>query len=303
MRIGVLLGGWSVEKDVSLISGQAVMVALRELGHDPVAIDPNPNLRNFIKQIDDCSPDIIFNALHGRYGEDGRIPAVLDLLKIPYTHSGVLSSSLAMDKVVARRVFEGLRINIAKGEVFTPDEIKAGHVMQPPYVIKPIWDGSSVGVAIINNDDDLKAWKHDPVFGEKYLVEDFIPGREVQVAIINGKSVGVIELCSHTKFYDYKAKYTPGNCTHLMPAPIPQDIEDYLLTQTENVFKGINCRGIARADWRYDDISKDHRVVLLEVNTHPGFTPLSLVPEIAAHKGITFNQIVQTLIEMASYDH
>jgi D-alanine-D-alanine ligase len=303
MRIGVLLGGWSVERDVSLISGEAVIKAINELGHDAIAIDPNPDLRIFIDQIDQAKPDIIFNALHGRYGEDGRIPAVLDLLKIPYTHSGVLSSSLAMDKVVARRVFEGLRISVAKGGVFTPEEIKTGHVMPVPYVIKPIWDGSSLGVVIVNNDDDLKAWSHDPVFGKEYLVEDFIPGREVQVAVINGKAIGVIELCSHTKFYDYKAKYTAGSCTHLMPAPIPKDIEDYLLTQTQNVFKGINCRGIARADWRYDDISKDHRVILLEINTHPGFTNLSLMPEIAAYKGITFNQIVQILIEMASYDH
>ena len=301
MRIVVLLGGWSVEREVSLSSGESVSKALWELGHEVIVIDPNPDLRLFIKQIDDAKPDVVFNALHGRYGEDGRIPAILDLLKIPYTHSGVLSSSVAMDKVVARKIFQGLGIDVAKGDVFTPVQIKAGHVMTPPYVIKPICDGSSIGVSIIYTDEDLQKWSHSNVFGEKYLIEDYIPGHEVQVAVLNGKSLGVIELVPHMGFYDYETKYTQGLCTHLMPAPVSKDVEEYLLTQTEKVFHALNCRGIARADWRYDD--KTSRIVLLEINTHPGFTALSLVPEIAAYKNISFNQIVQMLIEMADYDN
>ncbi len=301
MRIVVLLGGWSVEREVSFSSGEAVCKALLELGHEVISIDPNPDLRLFIAQIDDAKPDVIFNALHGRYGEDGRIPAILDVLKIPYTHSGVLSSSVAMDKVVSRKIFQGLGIDVAKGGVFTPTQIKQGHVMTPPYVIKPICDGSSIGVAIIQTDEDLEKWSHNDIFGKEYLIEDYIPGHEVQVAIINGKSLGVIELVPHTGFYDYETKYTQGLCTHLMPAPLPQNIEEYLLSETEKVFQSLNCRGIARADWRYDD--KTSRIVLLEINTHPGFTPLSLVPEIAAYKNISFNQIVQMLIEMADYDH
>lgn len=303
MRIGVLLGGWSVERDVSLTSGEAVIKALESLGHEAIGIDPDPDLRLFIAQIDQAKPEILFNALHGRYGEDGRIPAVLDLLKIPYTHSGVLGSSVPMDKVVARKIFEGLNIQVAEAGVFNPEAIMAGHVMPPPYVIKPICDGSSLGVSIIHSDQELKQWTHDPIFGKEYLVEKYIPGHEVHVAVVNGKAIGVIELCPHEEFYDYKAKYTPGFCTHFMPARVPENIEMYLLKETEKAFSALKCRGIARADWRYDDTSEIPKVVLLEINTHPGFTPISTVPEIAAHYGINFNQIVEMLIEMADYDH
>ena len=301
MRVGVLMGGFSVERDVSLISGKAVLNSLKELGHEVVVIDPNPDMKTFISQIMDTKADVIFNALHGRYGEDGRIQSVLDLLKIPYTHSGVLASSLAMDKVLAKKFFQGIGIPVAKGLVAHFSDIQKGHVMPPPYVIKPICDGSSIGVSIIQTDEELRMWKHDAVFGDEYLIEEYIPGRELHVGIVGGNAVGVIELIPHKGFYDYETKYTDGLCTHVLPAQIPQDIYDFLMKSTQNLFANLKARGIARADWRWDE--KSPSPILLEINTHPGFTPISTLPEIALFAGISFNQVVQILIETAHYDH
>jgi len=301
LRVGVLMGGFSVERDVSLISGKAVLNSLKELGHEVVVIDPNPDMKTFISQIMDTKADVIFNALHGRYGEDGRIQSVLDLLKIPYTHSGVLASSLAMDKVLAKKFFQGIGIPVAKGLVAHFSDIQKGHVMPPPYVIKPICDGSSIGVSIIQTDEELRMWKHDAVFGDEYLIEEYIPGRELHVGIVGGNAVGVIELIPHKGFYDYETKYTDGLCTHVLPAQIPQDIYDFLMKSTQNLFANLKARGIARADWRWDE--KSPSPILLEINTHPGFTPISTLPEIALFAGISFNQVVQILIETAHYDH
>jgi D-alanine-D-alanine ligase len=295
------MGGFSVERDVSLISGKAVLNSLKELGHEVVVIDPNPDMKTFISQIMDTKADVIFNALHGRYGEDGRIQSVLDLLKIPYTHSGVLASSLAMDKVLAKKFFQGIGIPVAKGLVAHFSDIQKGHVMPPPYVIKPICDGSSIGVSIIQTDEELRMWKHDAVFGDEYLIEEYIPGRELHVGIVGGNAVGVIELIPHKGFYDYETKYTDGLCTHVLPAQIPQDIYDFLMKSTQNLFANLKARGIARADWRWDE--KSPSPILLEINTHPGFTPISTLPEIALFAGISFNQVVQILIETAHYDH
>lgn len=303
MRVGVLLGGWSAEREVSLVSGKSVVQGLIEMGYTPIEIDPDSNPKVFIDQVLSAHVDIVFNALHGKYGEDGRLVAILDLLKIPYTHSGVLASSVAMDKVVAKKVFQGLGIDVPEGHVYSAEDIQKHHVIPVPYVVKPLSEGSSVGVSLIQSDDDLKNWVHNPLHGTHYLVEEYIPGREVHVGVINGKAIGAIELKSHNNFYDYQAKYVPGYCDHIMPAKISQEIESYLLDHTEKVFHALKCRGISRADWRYDDTKPTPRLVLLEINTHPGFTPLSTTPEIAAHYGISFNAIIQLLLDGARYDY
>jgi D-alanine-D-alanine ligase len=303
-HIAVLKGGWSAEREVSLNSGAACAKALRELGYKVSEIDVQPTIAEELSKI---KPDAVFNALHGNYGEDGCIQGLLEILKIPYTHSGVLASSLAMDKPMAKKVFAAAGLLCPKGVAMTLDEIRNGDPMKRPFVVKPASEGSSVGVYIVTESDNRPL----SVILEKesdsqriYLVEQYIPGRELTVAVLNDKPLGVTEIRPLSGFYDYTNKYTDGKTEHLCPAPLPSNIYQSLCDMALTAHKALGCRGLSRADFRYDDSEKGKgNIYLLEVNTQPGMTALSLSPELAAHAGISFNELVRILIEGARLDN
>lgn len=250
----------------------------------------------------DLKPDVCFNALHGRFGEDGCIQGVLETLGIPYTHSGVLASAMAMDKPLAKKLYDTVGLPCVEGGVFHRDQILAGDVMAAPYVIKPLNEGSSVGVKIVTGDENelpfqTEAWH----YGTEVLVERYIPGREIQVAVLDDKALGAIEIRPTKQFYDYEAKYSDGFAEHLMPAPIDKAVYDDVMQMAETAHKILGCRGVTRTDFRYDDTaSEPGKLFILETNTQPGMTPLSLTPEIAAHVGMDFGQLVDWLVKDAS---
>lgn len=300
-HVAVLMGGWSSEREVSLTSGRAVARALREEGFQVSEIDVD---RNLAAALGALKPDVAFNALHGPYGEDGTVQGLLEIIGIPYTHSGVLASALAMNKPMAKDVWRNHGLPMANGQVVHRSAFRAGPVMPFPYVIKPLNEGSSVGVHIVFSGDNYQpqddaTWH----FGEHVLVEQYIPGREIQIAIMGDRVLGAIEIRAHGRFYDYEAKYTDGKATHLMPAPLPKDVYEDICTQALKAHQTLGCRGVTRSDWRYDDTEGGSgKFYLLEINTQPGMTPLSLVPEIAAHQGIPFGQLVRWMVEDASCD-
>ncbi|MDH3240973.1 MAG: D-alanine--D-alanine ligase [Alphaproteobacteria bacterium] len=300
LNIAVLKGGPSAEREVSLVSGAAVAGTLRELGHSVTEIDVGRDMAALVAALDP-KPDVAFNALHGRYGEDGCIQGVLEFLEIPYTHSGVLASALAMDKPTARRLFAEAGLRCAEGRIAARDEVIAGRVMDPPYVVKPINEGSSVGVQIVTEGGNGRPRAADWTFGEKVLVERYIPGREIQVAVLGDRALGAIEIRPEGQFYDYEAKYTEGKARHLMPAPLSQDDYSDALEVGLTAHMTLGCRGVSRTDLRFDDTEGGTGFFyVLEVNTQPGMTPLSLVPEIAAHAGIGFPELVSWMVEDAS---
>ena len=300
-HVAVLMGGWSSEREVSLTSGRAVSKALKEEGFRVTDIDVGRDLGARLSAV---KPDVAFNALHGPYGEDGTVQGLLEILGIPYTHSGVLASALAMSKPMAKDVWRSHGLPMADGRVVHRSAFSAGPVMPFPYVIKPLNEGSSVGVHIVFNGDNYQpqddaTWH----FGEHVLVEQYIPGREIQIAVMGDRVLGAIEIRAHGRFYDYEAKYTDGKATHLMPAPLPKSVYDDICAQALKAHQTLGCRGVTRSDWRYDDTDGGTgKFYLLEINTQPGMTPLSLVPEIAAHQGITFGQLVRWMVEDASCD-
>jgi D-alanine-D-alanine ligase len=298
MHVAVLKGGFSAEREVSLTSGGAVAKACRALGHQVTEIDVGADV---VEQLKAAKPDVAFNALHGRFGEDGGMQGVLELLKIPYTHSGVLASALAMDKPMAKNVFASVGLRCAQGQVLTKHEMFEKEPMPRPYVVKPLNEGSSVGVTIVHDGDNFVFSEDNWLFGESVLVEKFIAGREVQVAVLNGKALGAIEIRPKGKFYDYESKYTDGGAEHLMPAPIPQDKYEEVCRLAEKAHDALGCRGLTRSDFRFNE-GGDDQFYILEVNSQPGMTPLSLSPEIAAYAGISFEQLVQTLIDEARLD-
>jgi D-alanine-D-alanine ligase len=308
-HIVVLMGGWSAEREVSLNSGKAVTKALQEQGYTRVtAVDMQPDIASVLLTL---KPDVVFNALHGRFGEDGCVQGLLELMKIPYTHSGVLASALAMDKPMAKQVFKAEGIRCAEGKIVSKQELIAGDVMPRPYVVKPFNEGSSVGVKIVFENDNFFFTEQNWPYGDTVLVETYIPGREVQVAVLgtqgNTRALGAIEIRPQGLFYDYEAKYTDGKAQHLMPAPIPQDAYDEVMALALKAHQALGCRGLTRSDFRYDDTKvKDSGgkgiFYLLEVNTQPGMTALSLSPEIAAYAGISFNNLVEMLVEDAALD-
>ena len=298
-HVALLKGGWSSERDVSLASGAAVEKALESLGYAVTVIDVAPDIG---KVLTERKPDIIFNALHGRYGEDGSIQGLLELLQIPYTHSGVLASALAMHKVRSKDVFTSAGLRCPDGGVYKVSDILETPPFPMPFVVKPPADGSSVNVFIVYEEADLKPL-HTLDANEEMLVEPYIPGREVQVAVLDGKALGAIEIRPKNKFYDYEAKYTVGKADHLMPAPIPEEDYSAVLRLAERAHKALGCRGLTRSDFRYDDTKLgQHLFYLLELNTQPGMTELSLAPEIAAHHGITFTDLIKHLVEHATMD-
>jgi D-alanine-D-alanine ligase len=298
-HVAVLMGGWSAEREVSLVSGAAVVEALKEKGYRVSAIDAGHTVAT---TLGDMKPDVCFNALHGRFGEDGCIQGVLETLGIPYTHSGVMASAMAMDKPLAKLLYATVGLPCVEGGIFHRDQILAGDVMAAPYVIKPLNEGSSVGVKIVTGEENelpfaSEAWH----YGEEVLVERYIPGREVQVAVLDDKAIGAIEIRPKNQFYDYEAKYSDGFAEHLMPAPINKAVYDDVMQMAEEAHRVLGCRGVTRTDFRYDDTDGEPgKLFILETNTQPGMTPLSLTPEIAAHGGMDFGELVDWLVKDAS---
>ena len=300
-RVAVLYGGISAEREVSLASGQQVIVALREAGYAVTPIDVGADLRSVLAALDPA-PDAVFNALHGRFGEDGAIQGVLDWLGIPYTHSGVRASALAMDKAAAKAVFAAAGLPVARGRVIDVAELLDDDPMPRPYVIKPVNEGSSVGVSIIAGGDNRRAniaknWR----FGPTAMVEEYIPGRELTVAVMGDRPLAVTEIAPRGGFYDYEAKYAEGGSRHAIPAHIHPDTTARAMDVALAAHRALGCRGASRADFRYDDTEGEPgRLVLLEVNTQPGLTRTSLLPEQAAHLGISFPRLCAWMVEQAA---
>ncbi|MCC6469608.1 MAG: D-alanine--D-alanine ligase [Alphaproteobacteria bacterium] len=299
-HVAVLMGGWSAEREVSLVSGRECGVALKQAGYAVSEIDVGRDIAEVLSRV---RPDVCFNALHGRVGEDGCIQGLLEILGIPYTHSGVLASALAMDKPAAKRQFAGAGIACAEGRVVDRDEVLRGHPMPPPYVVKPVNEGSSVGVTIVADGGLPRFHNEGWRYGSKVLVERYIPGRELTCGVMGHRPLAVTEMRPHEGFYDYAAKYTAGKTDHLVPAPLPPAVYDDVMRTAVLAHRTLGCRGVSRADFRYDDTRDGPgKLYLLEVNTQPGMTPLSLVPEQAAHVGIPFVELVDWMVEHAQCD-
>ncbi len=302
-RVAVLMGGRSAEREVSLVSGAACVEGLRQKGYDAFGVDVGTDMDDLLRALEP-RPDAVFNALHGRFGEDGRIQGLLDLLGLPYTHSGVLASALAMDKPLAKQVFAAVGLKSPEGKVLPVDALLKGDPFPRPYVAKPAAEGSSVGVRIVRNGDNLPPLgsEHWP-FGSEVLVERYIPGRELTVAVMGERALGVTELRPHAGFYDYEAKYTAGKTDHLIPAPVPDAVAEAAKSMALAAHAVLGCRGVTRSDFRYDDSRPGvDGLYLLEINTQPGMTPLSLVPEQAAYCGISFPDLVAWMVENAACD-
>jgi len=300
-RVAVLMGGWSAEREVSLSSGEACANALRTVGFNVIPVDVK---RDIAKVLDDLKPDVAFNALHGKWGEDGTVQGVLETLQIPYTHSGVLASALAMDKHRAKVLFQRAGVPVAEDKVVEIEEVARQHVMSPPYVIKPTAEGSSVGVIIVehgSNAPPADILKQRDFYGDKVMVERFVAGRELTCAVMGDLALGVIDIVPKVGFYDYKAKYQPGGSAHVLPAEVPQEIYRKVQSFALTAHMELGCRGVSRADFRYDDTEgSDGELILLEVNTQPGMTGTSLVPELAEHAGHSFTELVTWMVNDAS---
>jgi D-alanine-D-alanine ligase len=301
--VAVLMGGWSSEREVSLVSGRDCAAALEALGYAVRRIDVTRDLDALLTALTP-RPEVAFNALHGTGGEDGTIQGVLEFLRIPYTHSGVLASAVAMHKPTAKAVFAAAGLPLAEGRVVTRGELAQGDVYPRPFVVKPAAEGSSVGVRIVRANDNSWAAEARSWVYEENLVERFIPGRELTVAVMGDRALGALEIRpNNATMYDYDAKYAPGGSTHLMPAPIHPRAYAEALDVGLRAHRAVGCRGVSRADLRYDDTAGEPgRVVLLEINTQPGMTPTSLVPDIARHAGIGFAELVRWMVENASCD-
>ncbi|MDE2134348.1 MAG: D-alanine--D-alanine ligase [Alphaproteobacteria bacterium] len=302
-RVAVLLGGRSAEREVSLTSGKGCADALREEGFDAVEIDPQTS--DLAAQLNAARPDVVFNALHGRWGEDGCVQGLLELLRIPYTHSGVLASALAMHKQRAKDVFRAAGLPLVKSIVADRRAAAAGHLMEPPYVIKPVNEGSSVGVFIIRKGDNRPpaALGSDKwTLSDEMMVEEFVSGRELTVAVMGTRALAVTEITTNLEFYDYEAKYAAGGSLHTLPAKIPAAVADEAMRLAERAHAALGCRGVSRTDFRYDDTAGKHRLVVLETNTQPGMTPTSLVPEQAALNGMSYRELCRWIVEDASCD-
>ena len=296
-NVAVLMGGWSAEREVSLVSGAAVANGLKAGGYSVTSIDVQRDMGALLTRLYP-KPDAVFNALHGRYGEDGNVQGLLNILDIPYTHSGLLASALAMDKPAAKSLFAAAGILVAAHVIASRDDLASGPVMEAPYVIKPLNEGSSVGVTIIGEGERYSADGESWPYGEKVMVERFIAGRELTVAVMGDKALAVTEITTQRGFYDYDAKYAEGGSQHRLPADIPAPVEAEAMRISALAHKELGCRGGSRADIRFD--GKD--LYILEVNTQPGMTPTSLVPEQAAHAGIPFPELVGWMVENAACD-
>ena len=299
-HVAVLMGGLSAEREVSLVSGEACAAALEGLGYAVTRIDVGRDLHEVLRS---TRPDLVFNALHGRYGEDGRVQGLLDQLGLAYTHSGVLASALAMDKPMAKRVFASVGLRCPEGVETSLAELLAAPPLPPPFVVKPAAEGSSVGVVIVP-DHDLRPLtdRNDVDPHCRLLVERYVPGRELTCAVLGDEPLAVTEIRPNDGFYDYRAKYTEGFASHLVPAPLTPDLYERVMDSALRAHRVLGCRGVSRADFRFDPAQGDAGLYLLEVNTQPGMTPLSLVPEQAAYRGIAFPELVVRLLEQARCD-
>ncbi len=301
-QVVVLMGGWSSERDVSLTSGKGIVAALEELGHTVTSIDVT---RNVARDIAAANPDIVFNALHGVPGEDGSVQGLLDLMGIKYTHSGLTASAVAMDKQIAKTLLIAAGIRVPGGAIIKSETIFARDPLPRPYVLKPNAEGSSVGVAIVTADGNYG----NPISREtpgpwhdfdELLAEPFIAGRELTVAVLGDTALAVTELQTSTAFYDFDAKYTDGLTRHIVPADIDADATRQAMEMAVAAHKALGCKGVSRADFRYDDTKGEPgEMYLLEVNTQPGMTPLSLVPEQAKYCGMSYTQLVQRILDLA----
>ena len=300
--VAVLMGGWSAERNVSMASGEACYAALRRAGFNAIMIDVKRE--TIMSVLADMKPDVAFNALHGKWGEDGTASAVLETMGIPHTHSGVLASSVAMHKELSKTIFRSVGIPVAEGKIVPIEQAAAAHPLALPYVIKPVADGSSLGVHIVNHKSNgpvavLLDERH--IFGDEVMVERFIPGRELTCAVMGDVALGVTEIIAHTDFYDYQAKYEEGGSEHILPAHVPHDIYRRCQTYAMKAHQALGCRGITRSDFRYDDThSEAGELIMLEINTQPGMTGTSLVPELARHAGHSFEELVTWMVNDAS---
>ena len=298
LHVAVLMGGLSSEREVSLSTGAGCVAALERLG---VKVSPVDVGRNVAEVLAKLKPDVALNVLHGRWGEDGCMQGVLEMLTIPYTHSGVLASALAMDKAKAKAVLAAAGVPVPGGGLFNRFEAARDHVMAPPYVVKPNAEGSSVGVFLVfegANSPPQELIQPSWTYGEEVMIEPYIAGKELAVAVMGDKALAVTEIVPRTGFYDYEAKYGEGGSSHVLPAPIPERVAKNAMRISVEAHAALGCRGVTRSDFRYDDI-KDV-LVLLEVNTQPGMTPTSLVPEQAAHLGMGYDDLVKWIVEDAS---
>jgi D-alanine-D-alanine ligase len=296
-HVAVLMGGISSEREVSLVSGRECADALERLGAKVTRVDAGRDLAQVLSKV---KPDVCFNALHGAWGEDGCVQGILETLALPYTHSGLLASALAMDKDKAKAVMAAAGVVVPGGGLYDRHEVARDHVMPPPYVVKANAEGSSVGVYIVRDRANRPpqeiiepAW----TYGERVMVEPFIRGKELAVGVMDGKAMTVTEILTEREFYDYDAKYAEGGSQHVVPAQIPPHAFEKALKMSEAAHAALGCRGVTRSDLRYDDINDI--LVLLEVNTQPGMTPTSLVPEQAAAGGVDFDSLVLWITEDA----
>ena len=300
-HVAVLMGGWSAERDVSLRSGRACADALARLGYRVTRIDVGRDIASILATV---KPDVALNVLHGRPGEDGTLQGMLEILGIAYSHSGVMASAIAMQKDYAKVLMQAAGVPVPEGMVVSRREAAQKHLMAPPYVIKPVAEGSSVGVYIVTAEHahpPQELHREDWPFGDKLLIERYIPGKELTCAVIGERALDVIEIVPAVRFYDYEAKYAPGGSKHLLPAPILPDVYQEVRRLALQAHRALGCRGVSRADFRYDDgMTGTAGLVCLEVNTQPGMTETSLVPELAAHAGITFDELAKWMVEDAS---
>ncbi|MEM9851198.1 MAG: D-alanine--D-alanine ligase [Pseudomonadota bacterium] len=294
-RVTVLKGGPSAERDVSLVSGQEVARALRASGYDVTEIDAGETLADDLRA---ARPDAVFNALHGRWGEDGCVQGLLEWLRLPYTHSGVFASALAMDKERSKAQFRAAGIPVAESRLLPREDVRAAHPMEPPYVVKPYNEGSSVGVYIVAEGANGPA-KLSPDMPDTVMVEAFIPGRELTTTVMGDQVLGVTDIITDG-WYDYDAKYAPGGSRHQVPADVPQSITDACLDLALRAHRALGCRGVTRTDFRWDDRHGVAGLHVLETNTQPGMTPTSLAPEQAALIGLSFGEFVSWMVEDAS---
>jgi D-alanine-D-alanine ligase len=301
-HVAVLMGGLSAERSVSLKSGAACALALEGEGYRVTRVDVGYDVSDALTHL---RPDVVFNALHGRFGEDGIVQGILEMLRIPYTHSGVLASSLAMQKDRAKSVMKAAGVPVAEGITISRFEAAKAHVMPPPYVVKPVNEGSSVGVILVREDRShppQELGRADWPHGDMVLIERYIPGRELTCAVMDGRALGVIDIQPAAgSFYDFESKYAKGGSIHVLPAKILPNIYHLVQKLALTAHQSLGCRGVSRMDFRYDDTPNGTgEVVCLEVNTQPGMTETSLVPELAAHEGIGFGELVRWMVEDAS---
>ena len=298
-HVAVLLGGLSSEREVSLVSGRECADALERLGSRVTRVDAAQDVAAVLGR---DRPDVVFNALHGGWGEDGSVQGLLEILGVPYTHSGVLASALAMDKAKAKAVMAAAGVAVPGGGLYDRFEAAREHVMPPPYVVKPNAEGSSVGVFLVfegANGPPQELAAPGWTFGEQVMIEPYIAGKELAVAVMGTRALTVTEIVPRAGFYDYEAKYGEGGSSHVVPAPIPAPAFERALRLAEAAHAALGCRGLTRSDFRYDELND--LLVLLEVNTQPGMTPTSLAPEQAAHEGMGFDELVRWIVEDASW--